>query len=100
VGRVPAYSPYSIAEHAVGLILTLNRHLHKAYTRVRENDFSLQGLMGFDLHGATVGIIGTGEIGSKFARIMQGFGCRLLATDPFINRECVKFGVVYMDLEN
>jgi D-lactate dehydrogenase len=83
VARVPAYSPYAVAEHAVALLLTLNRKLHRAYNRVRESNFSLDGLVGFDLHGKTVGIVGTGKIGSVFARIMAGFGCRLLAYDPF-----------------
>lgn len=98
VARVPAYSPYAVAEHAVGLILMLNRHLHRAYNRVREHDFSLKGLMGFDLHGATVGIIGTGNIGCKFAHIMAGFGCKLMGYDPVINEECVKHGVIYVKL--
>lgn len=83
VVRVPAYSPYAVAEHALGLILTLNRKFHKAYNRVREGNFSLQGLLGFDLHGKTVGIIGTGQIGRVFGNILQGFGCRTLAYDPF-----------------
>ncbi len=85
VARVPEYSPYAVAEHAVALILELNRHLHRAYTRVRENDYSLSGLLGFDLHGKTVGVIGTGKIGVAFARIMSGFGCRVLASDPSLN---------------
>ena len=86
VARVPAYSPYAVAEHAVALLLTLNRKLHRAYNRVRESNFSLEGLVGFDLHGKTVGIVGTGKIGAIFARIMAGFGCRLLAFDPFPDR--------------
>lgn len=81
VARVPDYSPYAVAEHAVGLLLALNRKLHRAYNRVRESNFSLDGLVGFDLHGKTVGIVGTGKIGATFARIMAGFGCRLLAFD-------------------
>ena len=85
VARVPEYSPYAVAEHAVALILELNRHLHRAYNRVRENDYSLSGLLGFDLHGKTVGVIGTGKIGVAFARIMSGFGCRVLASDPNAN---------------
>ncbi len=96
--RVPAYSPYAVAEHAVGLILALNRKIHRAYNRVREHDFSLHGLMGFDLHQTTVGIIGTGNIGKVFARIMQGFGCHLLAYDPLVNPECTKLGVDYVEL--
>lgn len=81
VARVPAYSPHAVAEHAVGLILMLNRKLYRAYNRVREDNFSLEGLLGFDLHGCTVGVIGTGKIGMIFAQIMQGFGCRLLGYD-------------------
>jgi D-lactate dehydrogenase len=85
VVRVPAYSPYATAEHAVALILTLNRKLYKAYNRVREDNFSLEGLLGFDLHGCTVGVIGTGRIGIVFAQIMQGFGCCLLGYDAYPN---------------
>jgi D-lactate dehydrogenase len=81
VVRVPDYSPYAVAEHAVALLLALNRKLHRAYNRVRDSNFSLDGLVGFDLHGKTVGIVGTGKIGAVFARIMHGFGCRLLAFD-------------------
>jgi D-lactate dehydrogenase len=83
VVRVPAYSPYAVAEHAVALILTLNRKTHRAYNRVREGNFSLDGLLGFDLHGKTVGVVGTGKIGLVFAGIMRGFGCRVLACDPY-----------------
>lgn len=83
VVRVPDYSPYAVAEHAVALLLALNRKLHRAYNRVRESNFSLEGLVGFDLHGKTVGIVGTGKIGAVFAKIMTGFGCRLLAFDAF-----------------
>jgi D-lactate dehydrogenase len=81
VARVPEYSPYAVAEHAVALILTLNRKIHKAYNRVREGNFSLNGLVGFDLHGKTVGVIGTGRIGKAFIRIMRGFGCEVIAYD-------------------
>ncbi len=81
VVRVPEYSPYAVAEHAVALLLTLNRKIHKAHNRVREGNFSLDGLVGFDLKGKTVGIVGTGKIGKVFAHIMKGFGCRLLAFD-------------------
>ncbi|MCD6056160.1 MAG: D-isomer specific 2-hydroxyacid dehydrogenase NAD-binding protein [Gammaproteobacteria bacterium] len=98
VARVPAYSPYSVAEFAVGLILTLNRKIHRAYHLVREHNFLLTHLLGFDLHGKTVGIIGTGKIGSVFAKIMQGFGCNVVAFDPFPNDECLKRGVQYMTL--
>ncbi|HEY9885480.1 MAG TPA: 2-hydroxyacid dehydrogenase [Thermosynechococcaceae cyanobacterium] len=85
VVRVPAYSPYAVAEHAVALILTLNRKLHKAYNRVRDDNFSLEGLLGFDLHGCKVGVVGTGKIGRVFSQIMQGFGCSLLGYDPYPN---------------
>ncbi|NDJ52722.1 MAG: 2-hydroxyacid dehydrogenase [Chloroflexi bacterium] len=85
VVRVPAYSPHSIAEHTVGLLLALNRRLHRAYNRVREGNFALEGLLGFDLHGKTVGIVGTGKIGTNTARILCGFGCNLLAFDPYPN---------------
>ena len=95
VARVPAYSPYSVAEHTVGLILTLNRKLHRAYNRVREGNFALNGLLGFDLHGRTVGIIGTGKIGAIVARIMGGFGCRILAYDMYPNAEVEALGVRY-----
>ena len=96
--RVPAYSPYAVAEHAVGLILTLNRKLHRAYNRVREGNFSLEGLLGFDLHGRTIGIIGTGKIGRVVAQIMTGFGCKVLAYDLHPNPECETIGVEYIDL--
>lgn len=82
VTRVPEYSPYAVAEHAVALLLALNRKLPRAYNRVREGNFSLEGLVGFDLRGKTVGIVGTGRIGAVFSNIMAGFGCRLLAFDP------------------
>jgi D-lactate dehydrogenase len=87
VVRVPAYSPYAVAEHAVALLLALNRKVHRSYNRVRESNFSLEGLVGFDLHGKTVGIVGTGKIGAVFAKIMNGFGCRLLAFDAYPNPE-------------
>ena len=87
VVRVPAYSPYAVAEHALALILTLNRKTHRAYNRVREGNFNLEGLLGFDLHGKTVGIIGTGKIGAIFAQVMTGFGCELLAYDPYPNKD-------------
>ncbi|MDP1930900.1 MAG: 2-hydroxyacid dehydrogenase [Gammaproteobacteria bacterium] len=83
VARVPAYSPHAVAEHALALILGLNRKTHRAYNRVREGNFSLEGLLGFDLYGKTVGVIGTGKIGSIFARIMFALGCRVVAYDPF-----------------
>jgi D-lactate dehydrogenase len=99
VTRVPAYSPYAVAEHAVGLILSLNRKIHRAFNRVREGNFSLDGLLGFDLHGRTVGIVGTGKIGEAFARIMAGFGCRLLAADPYPRPEVEALGARYVPLD-
>ncbi|PQO33544.1 2-hydroxyacid dehydrogenase [Blastopirellula marina] len=99
VARVPAYSPYAVAEHAVGLILTLNRKYHKAYNRVREGNFSIEGLLGFDLHGKTVGVIGTGKIGQLFAQIMHGFGCHLLAYDVQPAEACTKLGAKYVSLD-
>jgi D-lactate dehydrogenase len=81
VCRVPEYSPYAVAEHTVGLILALNRNIHRAHNRIRENDYSLNGLMGFDLHGKTVGVIGAGKIGRAFIDIMLGFGCKVLVSD-------------------
>lgn len=96
--RVPAYSPYSVAEHAVALILTLNRKTHKAYNRVREGNFSLEKLTGFDLHGKTVGVIGTGKIGQLFSQIMQGFGCTVLAFDLIADKELQQKGVEYLPL--
>ncbi|MGB3612480.1 MAG: 2-hydroxyacid dehydrogenase, partial [Elainellaceae cyanobacterium] len=99
VVRVPSYSPYAIAEHAVGLILTLNRKLHRAYNRTRDDNFALQGLLGFDLHGKAVGIVGTGKIGECFARIMNGFGCHLLAYDVYENQACKDIGVQYDPFE-
>jgi D-lactate dehydrogenase len=98
VTRVPAYSPHAVAEHAVGLLLTLNRKLHRAYARVREGNFSLDGLLGFDLHGKTVGVIGTGKIGAGFCRIMLGFGCRVRAYDPHPSDELRELGVRYGEL--
>ncbi|VXC41298.1 fermentative D-lactate dehydrogenase, NAD-dependent [Pseudomonas sp. 8Z] len=83
VVRVPAYSPHAVAEHAVALVMTLNRRIHRAVNRTRDGDFSLHGLTGFDLHGKTVGVIGGGKIGQVFARIMHGFGCQVLIYDPF-----------------
>ena len=98
VVRVPAYSPYAVAEHAVGLILTLNRKLHRSYNRVREANFALEGLLGFDIYGSTVGVVGTGKIGAVFAQIMKGFGCQLLAYDLYQNPACLELGVTYVDL--
>jgi D-lactate dehydrogenase len=97
--RVPAYSPQAVAEHAVALILTLNRKTHKAYNRVRENNFSLEKLIGFNLYQKTVGVIGTGEIGKAFCKIMLGFGCKVIAYDIFSSEELQKLGVEYVSLE-
>ncbi|MES3037690.1 MAG: 2-hydroxyacid dehydrogenase [Bdellovibrionota bacterium] len=83
VVRVPAYSPYSVAEHAVALLQTFNRKIHRAHNRVHDMNFSLEGLIGFDLHGKTVGVIGTGRIGKVFSEIMRGYGCHVLAFDKF-----------------
>ncbi len=83
VVRVPAYSPYAVAEHAIGMILMLNRKLHKAYIRTRDFNFSLNGLIGFDLHGKTAGVIGTGKIGRAFIDICRGFGMKVIANDPY-----------------
>ncbi|GAC1030542.1 2-hydroxyacid dehydrogenase [Pseudomonas sp. No.21] len=96
--RVPAYSPHAVAEHAVSLILALNRRLHRAYNRTREGDFSLHGLTGFDLVGKRVGVVGTGQIGETFARIMAGFGCQLLAYDPFPSPAVEAMGARYLPL--
>jgi len=85
--RVPEYSPYAVAEHAAGLILALNRNIHRAHNRIRENDYSLNGLMGFDLHGKTVGVVGAGKIGQVFMDIMIGFGCRVMVHDLAENLE-------------
>lgn len=90
VVRVPEYSPYAVAEHAVALLLSLNRKIHKAYNRIHEFNFSLDGLVGFDLHGKTVGVIGTGRIGRAFGNIMTGFGCRVLVYDKFPDRDWAK----------
>ncbi|MTJ07905.1 2-hydroxyacid dehydrogenase [Anabaena sp. UHCC 0204] len=96
--RVPAYSPYGVAEHAVGLILSLNRKIHRAYNRVREGNFSLNGLLGFNLYERTVGIIGTGKIGLILGQIMKGFGCNLLAYDVYHNPELEALGGKYVEL--
>ncbi len=99
VVRVPAYSPYAVAEHAVGLLLCLNRGIHRAHNRIREGDFSLRNLMGFDLHGKTVGVVGTGKIGQAFISIMLGFGCKVIAYDVVHNEQCIKSGVTYVCLD-
>nr|WP_121273245.1 2-hydroxyacid dehydrogenase [Pedobacter schmidteae] len=99
VCRVPAYSPEAVAEHAVAMLLTLNRKTHKAYNRVREQNFSLNGLLGFNLHGRTVGVIGTGKIGKAFIKIMQGFGCNILAYDIFEDETLKTAGVQYLPFD-
>ena len=99
VVRVPEYSPHAVAEFTVGMILTLGRKYHRAQNRVREGNFSLEGLMGFDLHTQTVGIIGTGKIGHVLAEILRGFGCEVIAQDPYPNEETRALGVTYTDLD-
>lgn len=100
VARVPAYSPYAVAEHAVALVLALNRKIHRASARVREWNFSLEGLVGFDLHGKTVGIVGTGKIGQVAAGIFKGFGCRVLCFDIHEDPDfAAKVAVEYVPLE-
>ena len=99
VVRVPAYSPHAVAEHTVALILTLNRQIHRAYNRVREGNFALEGLLGFDLHGSTVGIIGTGKIGIEVAKIMGGFGCQLVGYDIKQHPDSERIGIRYVALD-
>lgn len=99
VVRVPAYSPHAVAEHTIGLILALNRQIHRAHTRIREGNFSLEGLLGFDLNGTPAGVIGTGKIGTIVAKILQGFGCKLYAYDIQPNPDCEAIGVKYVSLD-
>ena len=99
VVRVPEYSPFAVAEHAIALVLALNRKIHRAHARVREGNFLLDGLLGFDLHGKTAGLIGTGRIGRAAARIFHGFGCRVLAYDREPAPELRELGVAYVALE-
>ena len=99
VTRVPAYSPASVAEHTVGLMLSLNRHLHRAFNRVREGNFELAGLLGFEMRGRTVGIIGTGRVGIAVARILAGFGMTLLGYDVYENPDAKAIGLTYVSLE-
>ncbi|MCE9685688.1 2-hydroxyacid dehydrogenase [Shewanella sp. AS16] len=98
VVNVPAYSPESVAEHTIALILTLNRKIHKAYQRTRDANFSLEGLVGFNLFGKTVGVIGTGKIGLATIKILLGFGCKVLAHDPFPNPKVAELGIAYLPL--
>lgn len=97
--RVPAYSPQAVAEHAVALILTLNRNTHKAYNRVKNNNFSLEKLTGFNLYQKTVGVIGTGKIGQAFCEIMNGFGCNIIAFDIVQSQELISKGIMYKSLD-
>jgi D-lactate dehydrogenase len=99
VVRVPAYSPHAVAEYTVGMILTLNRKIYRAHYRVREGNFSLEGLMGFDLHGKTAGIVGTGKIGAIVAQILHACGCHVLAYDQYQNPDCQALGVQYVSLQ-
>lgn len=99
VVRVPAYSPEAVAEHTVGLMLTLNRRIHRAYQRTREANFSLEGLIGFNMHGRTVGVIGTGKIGLAVMRILKGFGMHILCYDPFKNPAAEELGATYVSLD-
>ncbi len=98
VVRVPSYSPHAVAEHAVALMLSLNRKIHRAHARVHEGNFALDGLMGFDMNQKCVGIVGTGKIGTVVAQILSGFGCKVIAYDPSPNDECNKMGVQYVPL--
>ena len=99
VVRVPAYSPEAVAEHAIGMMMSLNRRIHRAYQRTRDANFSLEGLTGFTMHGKTAGVIGTGKIGVAALRILKGFGMRLLAFDPYPSAAALDMGVEYVDLE-
>ena len=98
IARVPAYSPEAVAEHTVAMMLSLNRHLHRAYARVREGNFALDGLLGFNMHGRSVGVVGTGRIGVAVARILIGFGCRVFAHDPAPDPACEALGIRYLPL--
>jgi D-lactate dehydrogenase len=99
VARVPAYSPHAVAEHTIALMLALNRKIYRAHARVREGNFSLDGLMGFDMQGKTAGVVGTGAIGSVVASILLGFGCRVLGFDLKINERCARLGVQYVPFD-
>ncbi|CAK9885008.1 MAG: D-lactate dehydrogenase [Candidatus Erwinia impunctatus] len=98
VVRVPAYSPEAVAEHTVGMMMTLNRRIHRAYQRTRDANFSLEGLTGFNMHGRTAGVVGTGKIGLATLRILKGFGMRLLAYDPYPSAEALAIGAEYVDI--
>jgi len=99
VAHVPGYSPHAVAEHTVALILALNRHIHRAYNRVREGNFSIEGLLGFDLHGRTVGLVGAGRIGTVTGKILQGFGCHVRVHDPAPSEEARAAGFAFGSLE-
>lgn len=99
VVRVPAYSPEAVAEHAVGMMMCLNRRFHKAYQRTRDANFSLEGLVGFNFHGKTVGVIGSGKIGLATMRILKGLGMNILCYDPYENPLAIELGVTYCDKE-
>lgn len=99
VVRVPAYSPEAVAEHAVGMMMTLNRRIHRAYQRTRDANFSLEGLIGFNMHGRTAGVIGTGKIGIAAMRILKGFGMKLLAFDPYPSPQALELGAEYVDIK-
>lgn len=101
VVRVPEYSPYAVAEHAAALVMVLNRKIHRAYARVKENNFSLNGLLGFDMYGKTVGIVGTGRIGQIMISIMKGFGCKVVAYDLYKNEKAAQeLGFEYIELND
>ncbi|MGV0845444.1 2-hydroxyacid dehydrogenase [Empedobacter falsenii] len=99
VCRVPAYSPEAVAEHTMAMLLTLNRKTHKAYNRVREQNFALNGLLGFNLFQKTIGIVGTGKIGKAFINIAKGFGCKIIAYDLYPDQELMNNGVEYVELD-
>ncbi len=99
IGRVPAYSPHAVAEHTIGLLLAINRKIHRAHARVREQNFALEGLLGTDLHGKTATVVGAGAIGSVLARILLGFGCKVIAVDPHESAALRQAGVEYCTLE-
>ncbi|MBP2171547.1 D-lactate dehydrogenase [Erwinia toletana] len=99
VVRVPAYSPEAVAEHTIGMMMTLNRRIHRAYQRTRDANFSLEGLIGFNMHGRTAGVIGTGKIGIAAMRILKGFGMRLLAFDPYPGPQALELGAEYVDIK-
>lgn len=99
VVHVPAYSPYAVAEHTIALMLGLNRKLYRAYNRIREGNFSLNGMLGFDMHGKTVGIVGAGRIGRLVGKMLKAFGCRVIIYDPFECSACAELGIEQVPLE-